>query len=358
MEGINFKWSDDPEYEKIFCELCIKFIRKNGRVSFKWKEINQEFEAAIKRNCQIKTLKNKFDTMKKDWRIWRFLKFGETGLGWDPVTGKLSCSDDWWDRKIKEKPEAKNFRNKSVDPSIEEYWNQLFDDNYACGDDVVAPSVDPNSVQPVEHVNVEEKDNESGGEDNHHNESDGEHVYAEYQKHASQVENLFQEENSFWPDFMNEVAGTQVPNQGLGGTQVPSQGLEGTQVTGQGGGTKRAAENINNKLYKGNRKRKQTGGAAKLGGQIETLISQSHKALEIMQSDGNACKQVNGSFTIATAMTVIKNMVTKGVLEKGSELWCFAACLIENESRREIFLNMEDDEARKLWLAYMHSKEK
>jgi hypothetical protein len=39
--------------------------------------------------------------MKKDWRIWRFLKFGETGLGWDPVTGKLSCSDDWWDRKIK-----------------------------------------------------------------------------------------------------------------------------------------------------------------------------------------------------------------------------------------------------------------
>jgi hypothetical protein len=101
MEGINFKWSDDPEYEKIFCELCIKFIRKNGRVSFKWKEINQEFEAATKRKCQIKTLKNKFDTMKKDWRIWRLLKFGETGLGWDPVTGKLSCSDDWWDRKIK-----------------------------------------------------------------------------------------------------------------------------------------------------------------------------------------------------------------------------------------------------------------
>jgi hypothetical protein len=78
----------------------------------------------------------------------------------------------------------------------------------------------------------------------------------------------------------------------------------------------------------------------------------------MMHSDGNASKQVSGSSTIATAMTVINMMVTKGVLKKGSELWCFAACLIENESRREIFLNMEDDESRKLWLEYMHSKEK
>jgi len=29
------------------------------------------------------------------------LKFGETGLGWDPLTGKLSCSDEWWDGKTK-----------------------------------------------------------------------------------------------------------------------------------------------------------------------------------------------------------------------------------------------------------------
>ncbi|KEH32558.1 Myb/SANT-like DNA-binding domain protein [Medicago truncatula] len=98
--GMTFKWTEN-DHEKIFSELCIKFIRKNGRVSFRWKEINQEFESIIKRKCVDKTLKNKYDYMKKDWRLWKFLKFGETGLGWDPLTGKLSCSDEWWDRKIK-----------------------------------------------------------------------------------------------------------------------------------------------------------------------------------------------------------------------------------------------------------------
>lgn len=29
MEGIHFKWLDDLEYENIFCEFCIKFIKKN-----------------------------------------------------------------------------------------------------------------------------------------------------------------------------------------------------------------------------------------------------------------------------------------------------------------------------------------
>lgn len=160
---------------------------------------------------------------------------------------------------------------------------------------------------------------------------------------------------------MNEVGGTHVPTQGLGGTQVPSEYTEGAQVTGQGGGTIRDAhtQNMTNKPIKGNRKRKRSGGATKLGGQIETLISQSNLALEIMQSGGFKSKQVNGSSTIATAMTVINRMVTKGLLEKGSELWCFATCLIENETRREIFLNMgDDDDSRKSWITYLHSQKK
>ncbi|CAK8563945.1 unnamed protein product [Lathyrus sativus] len=115
---------------------------------------------------------------------------------------------------------------------------------------------------------------------------------------------------------------------------------------------------MTNRHIKGNRKRKQIGGTVKLGGKIETLMSQSHKALKIMQSDGNASKEVNSSSTIATTMIVINRMVTDGVLKKGSELWCFGACLIENELKRKIFLNMADDESRNLWLTYIHSKEK
>lgn len=39
--------------------------------------------------------------MKKDYRLSKFLKRGETGLGWNPSTGKLDCSDEWWEKKFK-----------------------------------------------------------------------------------------------------------------------------------------------------------------------------------------------------------------------------------------------------------------
>lgn len=84
-------------------------------------------------------------------------------------------------------------------------------------------------------------------EDNRHYESDGDYVYSEYNRYASRMENLFREDNSFWPDFMHELGGTQVPSQGLGGTQVPS----------SGGGTDKIAQTqkMTNKPFKGKRKR-------------------------------------------------------------------------------------------------------
>ena len=37
---------------------------------------------------------------KNDWRLWKQLKTLETGLGWNPVTGKIEASDEWWLKKI------------------------------------------------------------------------------------------------------------------------------------------------------------------------------------------------------------------------------------------------------------------
>jgi hypothetical protein len=98
-DGEFLKWNN--EYVMIFCEVCIKYIRKHGRGLMKWREIKQEFETTSNRKITEKMLKNKWDAMKKDWRTWMFLKRNETGLGWDPSTGKLSCSNEWWERKIK-----------------------------------------------------------------------------------------------------------------------------------------------------------------------------------------------------------------------------------------------------------------
>ena len=36
---------------------------------------------------------------EKSWKAWNEC-FGETGLGYDPVTGVIHMTDEWWTRKI------------------------------------------------------------------------------------------------------------------------------------------------------------------------------------------------------------------------------------------------------------------
>lgn len=97
-EGIN--WTNENIVK--FCEVCIDYVTKNGRGQLmRWREIEDLFTEKVGKQCSFKSLKNKYDSMKKDWRLWKFLKTGETSLGWNPTTGKLDCSDEWWDRKLK-----------------------------------------------------------------------------------------------------------------------------------------------------------------------------------------------------------------------------------------------------------------
>jgi len=39
--------------------------------------------------------------MRKDSHAWKQLRNTETGLGWDPILGKIKASTEWWDKKIK-----------------------------------------------------------------------------------------------------------------------------------------------------------------------------------------------------------------------------------------------------------------
>lgn len=100
VDVVTFSWTD--EYVVIFCDVCINFITKNGRgQTFRWRDIQDQFADKVGKKCHFKSLKNKYDAMKKDWRLWKYLKIGETGLGWNSTTGKLDCSDEWWERKLK-----------------------------------------------------------------------------------------------------------------------------------------------------------------------------------------------------------------------------------------------------------------
>lgn len=76
---------------------------------FVWKEIQQEVERKIGRQCGANSCKYKYDTMKNDWRLWKQLKTLETGLGWNPIAGKIEALDEWWMKKIEENKKFHKF---------------------------------------------------------------------------------------------------------------------------------------------------------------------------------------------------------------------------------------------------------
>ncbi|MBA0650011.1 hypothetical protein Goklo_017502 [Gossypium klotzschianum] len=39
--------------------------------------------------------KNRWDVLKKEWKAWKKLKDGDTGLGWNPIKRTVDASDDW-----------------------------------------------------------------------------------------------------------------------------------------------------------------------------------------------------------------------------------------------------------------------
>lgn len=110
---------------------------------------------------------------------------------------------------FQEKSEVKIFHNKSIDHSLDELWSQPFKDNYVTGENIIAPIMDPNVDEVVECDNVdgEEGDKEIGRKDTHY-ESDGDVVYWKYNQCTSQVEDLFNEEHTFLPNFMLESSST------------------------------------------------------------------------------------------------------------------------------------------------------
>ncbi|XP_020596879.1 L10-interacting MYB domain-containing protein-like [Phalaenopsis equestris] len=68
-------------------------------------------------------LKNKWDQLKKDWKLWNDLKRGSTGLGWDPIV-----------------PAAKKFRLAGIEPELEGKLQMIFGGVVAIGKYSAAPS--------------------------------------------------------------------------------------------------------------------------------------------------------------------------------------------------------------------------
>lgn len=90
----------------IFCDICIRAVQMGLRPGTHfskqgWKYVIERFEKESGQSFTKKQLKNKWDGIKKDWKIWKALLSEETGFSWDPKKQTVGVSDDWWDEKIK-----------------------------------------------------------------------------------------------------------------------------------------------------------------------------------------------------------------------------------------------------------------
>ncbi|KAI3687205.1 hypothetical protein L1987_80899 [Smallanthus sonchifolius] len=147
----SFKWTDESLC--VMCDILNKHITSNGRnIPFKWADHQLEFEkVSYHKFNSVTAFRSKYDAMRTGYNLWKSLKGGETILRWDESTGTLDCSDDWWEKKIKENPDFKRIRKKQPSRELQDAWDQLFAN-------VVASAIDLNKSN---HVNLEDEDDEA-----------------------------------------------------------------------------------------------------------------------------------------------------------------------------------------------------
>ncbi|XP_028804914.1 uncharacterized protein LOC114759845 [Neltuma alba] len=90
-----------------------------------------------------KQLKNRFDILRKDWKLWDKLMSGETGIGYDAVTNRVD-------------PNFKKFRHQGL--MFASDLMRIFKDVVASGDFMYAPSASQPQPAFTPQPDTEEED--------------------------------------------------------------------------------------------------------------------------------------------------------------------------------------------------------
>uniref|UniRef100_A0A6N2MA47 Myb/SANT-like domain-containing protein n=1 Tax=Salix viminalis TaxID=40686 RepID=A0A6N2MA47_SALVM len=121
-------WS--PEHLHIFCDICIRAIDMGMRPTSHfdkpgWMYVAQSFAEQTGVEFQREQFKNKWDSCKKNWRLWNKL-IGETGSN---ELKTIAASDEWWrariqvtvhvDKKQNTEKNKKEESSKSINQKLE-----------------------------------------------------------------------------------------------------------------------------------------------------------------------------------------------------------------------------------------------
>ncbi|XP_038678397.1 L10-interacting MYB domain-containing protein-like [Tripterygium wilfordii] len=79
----------DSAQTKVFVDLCVEQLKEGRRPGSHF----------TKEGWQ-KIFKNKWDNLKKEYKLWKKLRIHDTGTGWDNVRNTILADNDWWERRI------------------------------------------------------------------------------------------------------------------------------------------------------------------------------------------------------------------------------------------------------------------
>ena len=100
-----FRWNSD--IERLLMTLANDFRLQSGGQSASVEEykvwmdkIISKFDPTNSKQLLWTQVRSKSYRIAKDYRLWRQLST-RTGAGWDPETGTLTASDEWWADALK-----------------------------------------------------------------------------------------------------------------------------------------------------------------------------------------------------------------------------------------------------------------
>ncbi|XP_038689639.1 L10-interacting MYB domain-containing protein-like [Tripterygium wilfordii] len=127
----------DSAQTKVFVDLCVEQVNEGRRPGSHftkegWQKIAAGFFEKTGKRYDQPQFKNKWDNLKKDYKLWKKLRLHDTGTGWDNVRNTILADNDWWERRIKEDKKVAKFRIQG--PENLEQLEALFDGQFATGE--------------------------------------------------------------------------------------------------------------------------------------------------------------------------------------------------------------------------------
>ncbi|KAK9715292.1 hypothetical protein RND81_06G155100 [Saponaria officinalis] len=154
---------------KIFCEVCAEEVHARNRPNthfskIGWDNVVNKFQRRTKRKYDQKQLKNKWESLKNQYKAWNQLLGTETGLGWDHDKETVDADDAWWEEKVKVNPGIASFRHGGIENLTE--MEIMFSKTFATGNGSFNPYIvnDTEDDEGYDAINEEFNDTLVGDE--------------------------------------------------------------------------------------------------------------------------------------------------------------------------------------------------